>query len=716
MRFSLRIFQDSSKGACLVLFTVLLLDGIAEQLILIDQHYKQLLGACALLVPVAVTLIFACRLIFRLEDETYVARVALAIVLLSLVLRLIWIIAVSSYQVNDFGEYLNSATDKTDTLWRRAAFYTYPLVLIFGKSLVALKIANVMLATATTWVFFLAGRIIVGARTAVLALLFFMWHPDLWYSLTLASHDILGLFWLALFFYFSVLLQQRLWADSKSWFSNLLISVLLGMCVFFVGAVRSYHYGAIIALAACAVAHSVLIIFPEIAKQNCSLGLPLPSGLAPQRKPVSRRFQYAALHAALLLVVPVAVYHLAETRVWSALNVKSDAIGSGFVCYISATNVLGTSEHDEIADWYEKQCPIIKKDEQGEFAFRKLMLEITHSPLEYFLHVERKNRVLSREDDYLGWATSTTWETWDATHDQVKRINNFNYYTQQVAIALANAILILLVLWRILLSPTQSFRPAAIVPIVFSVTYYGMFLFLLENQSRYGIFLIFIFSWMAAEAVVDLRRRSYGNLLSPVTESAFKRLYLGGTVILLAAAGAYVFASSLIAESGLTLRNQAGFREAPPGSILNQVKGNSEMTPVFVTNNFKQLVLSYPEGRDIQAGSVMAVQRTFTVAERPKHHLRFFLSTNKVESGPSENTGSWENANIEYFIAVNRQLIASGRLNDIPGNKYFSFDSASGALFASRMTLQLILRNLSGIRSANSNCEPIVSLEYIDLQ
>ena len=344
------------------------------------------------------------------------------------------------------------------------------------------------------------------------------------------------------------------------------------------------------------------------------------------------------------------------------------------------------------------------------------MHEITHSPLEYFSHLERKNRILSRVDAYLGWSTWTSYETWDGTHNQVKHINHFNYNAQEAAIALANALVWLLVLWRVLICSSQSFRQAAIIPVVFSVTYYGMFLFLLENQARYSIFLIFLFSWMAAEALVDLRQRIQCNSLFPFSAPVFKRLYLGGALILITTTAAYAVASSFIADSGLTLRNQQGFAETNPKDILQEVKGANVVKPVFTTNNFKQLVLSYPVGGGIPPGSVVAVQRTFSIAERPQHHLRFFLSTYEVRNGLFQDMTSCNDANVEYFVAANGRLIASGKVNDIFDNKYFSFDFPQDSILGPRMTLQLVLRNLSGIRSVDSQRGPVLALEYIDLR
>jgi hypothetical protein len=221
---------------------------------------------------------------------------------------------------------------------------------------------------------------------------------------------------------------------------------------------------------------------------------------------------------------------------------------------------------------------------------------------------------------------------------------------------------------------------------------------------------------MAAEAVLDLYQRNLGTCSAPLGLSGLKRLYLGGVAVLTLAAGVYLVASSLIAESWLTLRDQTGFTRTPPADLVQQAKGFPEVPPLFLVNNFKQLVLAYPGGGDIPPGAVMAAQRTFVVSERPRHHLRFFLSTTAVRSGPFEDKISWEDADIEYLIGVNDRLITSGNLNDFNGNKYFSFDSVTSPFFGPRMTLQLVLRNRSGVLSVAPERGPVVSLEYIDLQ
>lgn len=685
MKAFLHIIGDAVKGALLLALALLLADSLAEQFILNHDCSKQLLTGCVLLIPIIGISLLGGWLIFRSGDEKHLMRAALAIVGLSLIARLIWIFAVDSYQVNDFGEYLNSALDLTDTLWRRAAFYTYPLVLLFGKSLLAVKITNVALATLTAWFFFLAGRIIMGARTAAVGLLFFIWHPELWYSITLASHDIPGLFWLGLFFYVSALLQRRLLADSRAWLRNSVLSLCVGVCIFFVGAVRSYEHGAILALAVCWAIHAVRILSPKARERS--------------------RFKVVVLHAMFLLVIPLCVYEFAEARVWKAFGVEFDGIGPGIACYLTATDVLGTSEHDEITNWYEGQCPAIPSTEQRTFAIRKLLHEVTHSPGAYLVHLERKNRVLARADAYLGWSTSRTYESWDTTHDQVKRINRFNYDAQKAAIALANALLLLLVLWRVALYPTHPPTLSEAIPIAFSAVYYCLFLFLLESQSRYATFMIFLFSWLAAQAVVDLQSK---RIEKPVhvfdLAPRLKPLLLGGAALLASAVGIYWLASSLAADSALTLRDQTGFAVTPPGGL------------VLVRNNFKQLMVAYPVGSQIPSESVVGVQRTFTINPKPGHHLRFFLSTYSARNEAFAKQVTWEETDIEYVVAVNDRIIATGKVNEIAANRYFSFDSGDSSIFAPRMTIRLMLRNLNRIEKVDPNRGPLLSLEYIDLQ
>lgn len=706
------------KGAMLIVLVVLLFDGMAEQFLLcLEGGLDPFLLGCVFLIPVVAVSLISIWLIFRDDNETYLTKVALAIIAFSLLCRLVWISCFDSYQVSDFGMYLNYATDSASDLFRRSAFYTYPLVLLFGKSLLALKVTNVLLVTLMTWIFFLAGRLVVGTRVAAISLLFFIWDPDLWYSVNVASHDIPGLFWLAVFFYLCALLQRRLLDISRRWTSSLYVSLCLGASIFFLRAAHSYHYGAIIALAFYSTIHAAFILFPRTAEQPKLFSFHPPI-LFPQSVFFHQRFKLACIHTTLLLVLPFCTYRFTEMEIWKAFSLKPDLIGSDLTCYVTATDVLGTSSYEQIENWYDYQCPQIDQNERQAFAIRKLLHEITHDPREYLLHLERKNRVLAMPNAYLEWSTQPAYESWDSTHDQVKRVNLFRLDAQNASVSIVYAFLLLLVICRVLLYPRLPTKPTEAIPLVFSAAYYGVFLFLLESQPRYNVFMIFAFSWMAARALDYLNRWQIIRRVeeTPRYTPTLTQMYAGGIIFIALIVGAFGGVSRLIADTSFTLRDQTGFAPVPPSKLMAQFRACPEVTPVFVRNNFKQLMIGYPVGTAVKPNSIMVVQHTFAIKRRPSHHLRFFLSTYAVRNQAFLDKVTWKDTNIEYFLAVNGLLLRAGKVNDIPDNLYLSFHPDDNLVFTPRMTLQLILRNTAEIKKVGPTRGPVVSLEYIDLQ
>jgi hypothetical protein len=381
-------------------------------------------------------------------------------------------------------------------------------------------------------------------------------------------------------------------------------------------------------------------------------------------------------------------------------------------------DVLGTSDYVEINNWYDRQCPMIKGREKTIFAIRKVIHDVTHDRLEFFRHLERKNQVLGRSDDYIEWSTYQEPDSWDTTRDQVRRLNRNHLEEQYHAVSMAQIVVLTLVLWRLLLYPRLGFRLIELIPIFFSAVYFLMFLCLVESQPRYDIFLVFPFSWMAAAAIEDLHRRAAGEpapaFVSVPTPRA--RIYAGGTLILALLIGAYWGAAGLIADSSFTLRDQSGFAHVPSDQLLPAARGRLQVAPVFIRNSHKQVMLAYPPGIALPADSIMAVQRTFAVKERPQHHLRFFISNYSVREEPFDKQITWEDTDISYLIAVNGKIIASGSVNAIQDNTYFSLTGKDGVAFAPTMTIQLIIRNLEKIDPVEPSRGPIMSFEYVDLQ
>ena len=118
----------------------------------------------------------------------------------------------------------------------------------------------------------------------------------------------------------------------------------------------------------------------------------------------------------------------------------------------------------------------------------------------------------------------------------------------------------------------------------------------------------------------------------------------------------------------------------------------------------------------VEAGSVLAVQRSFDVRPAERHVLRFFLSTAAVRLWPFDSKQHWDDQEIEYLVLANGFAVASGDLGDIDGNRFVSVSPGPGLDFGRRLTLRLVLRNRSRVERVAPERGPLVALEYVDLR
>ncbi len=722
--------RDWLIGALLLLTACLIADIVIAQLRNKIGSIKGLLVALAWLSPVVIFSLVALAFILRCGSDSRLRKVGLAIILASMLCRLGWISAFDSYQVNDFGFYVNLAADWVSTgkpeasdfcgedYLKRSAFYTYPIVRLFGPSLTAIKLANVLMTTLTSWIFFRLGIALFGTRLAVMGLLFFIWQPDLWYSMTLASHDAPGMLWLAVFFWLSSSMQRRTSAPVSSRRNRLetaALSVLLGADIFFLDFTRTYHYAALLAVASYLVLET-LRVFRRVPEAGIDSAV---SGKLRQNAPLPRRLRSIAGLALFWLVLPIATYYAANQAFWKTMKIKIESSPSSLICEVTSMDVLGISAWEEIKDWTEYQCSLTYSEDRVAYAARKLMHDLTHDPRALFRYYQRKNRDLGLADDYLEWSTYAKPERWDQTQSQVKRINSKYRPEQGRAIALGNALVLLLVLWRLWLYPRIPFRRQEWIVILFSGSFYGLILLLLESQPRYDVFLIFLLSWMAAQGLDDLCLKLMRK--RPPEQSALvprrSHFYVGGALLLVVLAAAWGGISWTLRDGYFTLRDQSGFAPAAMAELPDELRACLPAKPVFVKNNYKALLLGYQPGPTVEANSVLAVQRTFAVRDRASHHLRFFISTTAASNEPFDMMVKWKDTNLDCIVAVNGKIVVQEKLNEIDeGNLYVSLTREDGVDFTRNMTIQFILRNLSRIGTVTTNRAPVAALEYIDLQ
>jgi hypothetical protein len=708
-------------GAAIIIVAALLTDCIWYQISCVFKGIKPIFWAILLLSPILALTAIGLYLVFRCRTPDQLSRTVTVILLFSFICRIGWVLTFDSYQVNDFGRYFNCAVDVVRTgdpgsstkcdgvYWKRAAFYTYPVVLLFGPSLLALKLTNAVLATLASCFFFLSGRIIYGPRVAAIGLLFFSWHPDLWYSMTLASHDIPGMLLLGIFFYLTAILHRTLSSSniSRSSIARLIaLSFILGMVLFLLGFIRSYQWGAILAMVfyLCV---ELCNLFRAKRAHKCTLG---HYQLTP--------FKIFFLTVGFFLVIPVIIYEFADHHFRTAWTMPPAHNEANFLCYFTAIEVLGISQYSEIANWCDQLCPQVNQKEKLAYSLRKLAQDLTYSPREYFSYLRRKNRELASAEGYLAWSTFDTHETWDVTYPQVKHLNTLSYSDQANAIRLANAALLFLVLCRLISFPRIRFTNFELIPIFFCAIFYGLFLLLLESQPRYAIFLAYLFPFFAAQIIIDkLEGRQKEDTHAAALDClSVHHIYIGGAAVLALTVIAYFQLAPLFSDKWPTLRDQSGFVQIPSNDLPHELSSYQEVVPSFPQNSYKRLLIAYQNDITIKSNSLLTAERSFSIKPGSEHHLRFFVSTCDAVLIPGEDEYGWPDVPLKYFVALNGHTIATGMLDQIQGGRYFSFYPEDGITFSTNITIQFIVQNLRSIDAADTASGPVAALEYIDAQ
>jgi hypothetical protein len=696
------------KGAAVIAALIVLLDSLLGLVTTLGQ-FDDLRTGLLLAVPVLATIALGAWLVLRAPDERRVRYVAVWILAFSLVSRVVWVSVFDAYQTDDWGRYLRGALYALATghpewspfcrgvFWTRIVANTLLPVWLFGPSLWVVKGMNVLAATLTGWLWFETGVVVVGARVAALSVLFLAWQPDLWYAVNLASHDVLGMLWLTL----ALFLAARLWragtrADAaRPGWSRLVLSMGLGLTIAVAGWSRGFDTALLVALGSGGLV--------EGARRWRG-----------REGSLRTRLRFAGTPPGLLLGLPLLVWLGANQLFWLPTQ-ESAALRVDVACWASTIDVQGTSRWHETVDWWRDQCPLLPREQHWRFPARKVLHEVTSDPAEYVRYVQRKNRIFALVGDYVQWAGAVAPDPGDPTAGQVRWIDALWISEQSCAATACQVVLLLLVLGRLLLYPRVSIRPAAWPTLAFSAFLYALLLALLEAQGRYDIFLILPFSWMAGELLCFTSARARAELPTPAATGR-ARLYALGTAALAALLIGYWSAARLLADGALTLRDQRGFAESRGALPLPELDQAKRVSPRLYLDSSMRLALGYPSGASVPAGSVVAVERTFSVAPRPRHHLRFFLSTRDARSYPWQDDSAWENRDFELVVAANQRVLWHGTLEQLGDDRYVSLEASPGFSFDPQVRLVLVLSNRVGIPGVDEDARPLLLLEYLDLQ
>ena len=145
----------------------------------------------------------------RMVPRLFILRWRLALVVLFaviLLVKLCWILRVSSFQSTDYGRYLSIGELLCDGRWdviaaraepllrtyvRRATVVTVPAVWCFGRGVAAIEAWNFLLQSGTLALFWMLVKLLTNSRaTGAVAVVLLWLMPEFWYTATIASHNV----------------------------------------------------------------------------------------------------------------------------------------------------------------------------------------------------------------------------------------------------------------------------------------------------------------------------------------------------------------------------------------------------------------------------------------------------------------------------------------------------------------------------------------------
>ncbi len=525
--------------ACLAL--LIMLQGLLIEFIEILSPDYSFSKIAALLAFGALGALIAYAAVFAHRTQASNTALLLASLGLFVLIRGSWIALFDSYQTSDFGlyyqcalEFLNNSEDLcTKQVYRtRGLFVATPALALFGPSLFAIEITNLIVATITALVVFILASKAAGPVAGFVAVLVFSVYPDSLYAMTLTSHDIHGMMWLSLFLllctYILDLVQTEI-TGYRSIARLLALSIACGIVTFLAESTRSYGvfcYAALVALATIAIATK-----RSWQGQN-------------------HHIRGAALSRSFVFVVPVLVSMLLGSFYGQLDPDRKHEATNARVAIVTATDTHSENKYSDLQLWSNHQFPLLPAENRTTFALVKLVNEWGKSYPTAIKYLARKNAVLSGGNGNFSFAFGESEAPeWDTSAKFVGRVNNTAWRLQDTLIRLLNVAMYLVLAARILLAPRVRFKTVEIVAWCFSAVAYVFFLLLLETQPRYDIFLLFPFA-ISAGSITSYFASSRSDertsaLLRPVSlQTGVITVLLTATLSLVAWLPLSVFANS----------------------------------------------------------------------------------------------------------------------------------------------------------------------------
>ena len=608
-------------------------------------------------------------LLKRFQSQRAASLLGLAVIAVFSVARFIWLVQTDSFLASDFRSYWACAESLIGELIEgeqqtrscrglylmRSVFYTFPIRAIFGSSNFGFEIVNLLLHILTSFVVLVLFSRLISARAAVVGVFLYQLWPDLWYVVTLTSHDVPGPLWLTLFFLLAAVLIKEIFqvSNARLWSPSMIgLSVVFGLVLTFAEFQRSYGMPLKLTLLATFL-FAVLIHFSRRAS-----GESLPG------------FKKYLAACIFLIVVPFTTLSVGSSLIWKALDREVPIISMTPV--LTATDIYGTNRYFEMYRWRYGFYTRLPTEIRDAFAYKKLLHEWTGDPAETFRHLMRKNSVLAGSAGYLKWSRVPI-------PDGAKplRLSPYSFKTQQVLCAFASTLVTLFAVLGLLRVRFDPLRPEFVI-LLFPVVCYMSLWLLGEVQSRYDIFLALPIAFMGA----SLFSKSDFSFLEALKKST--GYLLVGFICLACLLGSFRFVADTVSKNQLALTDLSDFKSLK--KALPELDGIM-LSPVIVKNDFRGVAITYPGAEEIVAGTTTGVRQRFNPTSEC-YKLRFFISSQQVKKEPQPGIAG----DIEYVVRVNGKEAARGAINDIALSRFIEYPEDT-AICSENLSVKFAIKN-----------------------
>jgi hypothetical protein len=402
--------------------------------------------------------------------------------ILLLSLKAVWVYQITTIQCSDYGLYwsyaklmatsnweqINTESPLSLILLRRSWGWCYWIARFIGTNDTSLKLANFSLQVVTILLFSWYVKTRISPMAMAASVVVFILNPENWVSVTLASHDLPGLFWFVVLLYAVDFLKQSLESTLttiKSWLHLLIRIALTGAIVAALNVQRDYGLFALLALAL--------------------MGIGWLATAIENLREVTRRVSILALTSIAILASSTATEKLVEYEIRSHYtNIGSTSV----MAYITSVQSQGRPSSDEMQPWRFLYYPSVPEESRMNLCISKLV----HEKL---VRLDDYRRQILENVKQLGFSGGLIGFTFGGSEEQFQPNQpipwmSFLFSTS----AWIETLVGLCFLVRILFSWRIKIFSGEIFPILFCLTQTLAIVMLGEVNSNYDSFLVVPFS------------------------------------------------------------------------------------------------------------------------------------------------------------------------------------------------------------------------------